>query len=115
MLMNTYCACIECQNKQESVISWIDENCTVEKARFFYKEVAANHYIYRGSVGTPNRWGHNKEQTKVSVLKKPGYKTQGKSRFCILHYNHRSECIPCHGTIPWQSRRFFLTSKGIDS
>ena len=39
MLMRTYGACIECQDQQESERSWMQENHTVKKARFFYKEV----------------------------------------------------------------------------
>ena len=59
MLVSTYGACIEHQNQQESVRSWIEENHTVKMARFFYKEVAANHSIYRGSVDAHNRWRHD--------------------------------------------------------
>ena len=59
VLMSTYDACVERQNLQESVRSWIEENCTVKMARFFYKEVAAHHYLYRGSIDAHNRWRHN--------------------------------------------------------
>jgi len=31
----------------------------VKKVRFFYKEVAANHYLYIGSVDAHNRWRHD--------------------------------------------------------
>ena len=59
MLVSTYGVCIERQNQQESVRSWIEENHTVKMARFFYKEVAANHYLYRGLADAHNRWRHD--------------------------------------------------------
>ena len=48
ILMSTYGACIECQNQQEIVRSWVEKNCTIKEARFFYKEVTSNHYPYWG-------------------------------------------------------------------
>ena len=47
MLMSTCGACIVRQNQQESVRSCV------------YKEIAANHYLLRGSVDTHTRWGHD--------------------------------------------------------
>ena len=59
------------------------------------------------------------EQIKVSALKKSGIQNGGKIAFCIRHCNRRSECIPCYGRIPWQSKRYCNiqkeTSKGFDS
>ena len=54
ILMSTYSAIY--QNQQESVRSWIEEYRTVKKARFFWKELVANHYLYRGSVHDHKIW-----------------------------------------------------------
>ena len=58
MLMSTYGACIENANEKESIRSWM-ENGLLKKTSFYYKQVASNHYLYRGSVDAHNRWRHD--------------------------------------------------------
>ena len=59
MLMSTYGACIEKQDQRDSVRSWLSDNNHRVNTTFRYKEVVANHYLFRGSVDAHNRWRHD--------------------------------------------------------
>ena len=58
MFMSTYGSCIERPNQQISRRTWVEGN-EVKRCTFRYKEVTANHYLYRGSVDAHNRWRHD--------------------------------------------------------
>ena len=55
MFMSTYGSCIKHPNQDISRRTWIKNN-ELQKCTFRYKEVAANDYLYRGSVDAHNRW-----------------------------------------------------------
>ena len=47
------------KDQRDSVRSWLSDNNHRVNTTFRYKEVVANHYLFRGSVDAHNRWRHD--------------------------------------------------------
>ena len=55
MLMIIYGTCIERQVERKLVRSWLENNTVQMRAKFRYKEISVNHYLYRESVDAHNK------------------------------------------------------------